>query len=257
MPEEIKGNETQGAPGAPEKPQEQEARPGQEDPQPLSGKGADADTAPKDEDFSTHPVFVELLKQKREANAEAQTYRKKMEALVEAQKKKDREAELAQMTEIDRLKAIAEEQATALAAERLKNAKIAKTAEIVSAAAELGFHKPSDAARLVDLSMIDYTDGIVDNAAIVAQLGQLVQGSPYLVKTDKPAPVSFGGEGSNPAPDDTGMPKPKLHDKETIQRLKQQSSEAMRNGKVAEAVRLYNKAWEQERGIKQKNKVGG
>lgn len=33
-----------------------------------------------------------------------------------------------------------------------------------------------------------------------------------------------------------------------IKRLKQQSREAMRSGKLSEAIRFYNQAWEKERG---------
>lgn len=47
----------------------------------------------------------------------------------------------------------------------------------------------------------------------------------------------------------------KFSTKDQIDRLKQQSNEAMRNGRVSEAVRLYNRAWEMERGIKKGERV--
>ena len=48
--------------------------------------------------------------------------------------------------------------------------------------------------------------------------------------------------------------EPKVRSKNKIDRLKQQSNEAMRSGKVSEAVRLYNQAWDMERNISRRKK---
>jgi len=45
----------------------------------------------------------------------------------------------------------------------------------------------------------------------------------------------------------------KVRIKDKIDRLKQQSMDAMRSGRVAEAVRLYNQAWEMERKSRQQD----
>ncbi len=78
----------------------------------------------------------------------------------------------------------------------------------------------------------------------------LMESKPYLIKGQQDSQGMAGFGPTNPP--SSNWPRPKLRTKDQIDRLKQQSSEAMGSGKVAAAVKLYNRAWEMERGIKKK-----
>ena len=51
-----------------------------------------------------------------------------------------------------------------------------------------------------------------------------------------------------------GSGNSKIRTQDQIDNLKQKSNEAMRSGRLSEAVRLYNQAWEIERGISRAKK---
>jgi hypothetical protein len=194
----------------------------------------------------------------RKVRSEAAKYRKRLRQLESKMEKEKREAELAKMEETDRLKAIAEEAEAKAKAFRLKAEMVARQAAVINVASALGFYNPKDAASLIDLGQIEFNDdGTVDEEKTNELVKSLVESKPYLIKGQEDTPgltgVSPSPGGFGPTnPPSSNWPRPKLRSKDQIDRLKQQSAEAMRSGKVAAAVRLYNRAWEMERGIKRK-----
>lgn len=187
----------------------------------------------------------------RKVRAEAAKYRKRLRQLESKMEKEKKEAELAKMEETDRLKAIAEEaEAKAKALKEMADV-VAKRAAIINTASALDFHNPKDAASIIDLGQIEVNDdGTVDEEKTMELVKSLMESKPYLIKGQQDSQDMAGFGPTNPP--SSNWPRPKLRTKDQIDRLKQQSSEAMRSGKVAAAVRLYNRAWEMERGIKRK-----
>jgi len=192
----------------------------------------------------------------RKVRAEAAKYRKRLRQLESRMEKEKREAELAKMEETDRLKAIAEEAEAKAKALKERADVVAKRAAIINAASALGFHNPKDAASIIDLGQIEVNDdGTVDEEKTNELVRLLAESKPYLIGRQDGdtggAPALPGGFGPTNPPS-SNWPRPKLRSKDQIEQLKQQSSEAMRSGKMAAAVRLYNRAWEMERGMKKK-----
>jgi len=188
----------------------------------------------------------------RKVRAEAAKYRKQLRQLESKVAKEQKASEFAKMEETDRLKAIAEEAEAKAKALKEKADAIAKRAAIISVASVLNFHNPQDAASMVDFDQIEVDDGTVDEKEISELVKSLVESKPYLVRENQEV-AGFGP--TNPA--SNNWPRPKFRTKDQIDRMKQQSNEAMRSGRVSEAVRLYNQAWEMERGIKKGNKEEG
>lgn len=163
------------------------------EPQAGEPQGAAPKSDPKTLDVSKYPeevrqVMADLLEQKQKANREAASFRKKVEALMEDQENKTKEAERAKLEETERLKLEkreAEERATQ--AEERANRMLKETA-IVSAASRLNFHNPRRAASYLDLAHIDITNGQVDDAQVMEALTKLALDEPYLINTEKPAP---------------------------------------------------------------------
>jgi len=192
----------------------------------------------------------------RKVRAEAAKYRKRLRQLESRMEKEKREAELAKMEETDRLKAIAEEAEAKAKTLKERADVIAKRAAIINAASALGFHNPRDAASLIDLGQMEVNDdGTLDEEKTNELVRLLAESKPYLIGRQDGdvggTPALPGGFGPTNPPS-SNWPRPKLRSKDQIDLLKQQSSETMRSGKVAAAVRLYNRAWEMERGIKRK-----
>lgn len=187
----------------------------------------------------------------RKIRAEAAKYRKELQALQERQKKERRDTELAKMEETERLKAIAAEAEAKAKVLRERADKVAKRAAIINVASTLNFYNPSHAAGILDLEQIVIDDdGKVDESQITDMLKELAENSPYMVKGAEKT-TEFGGGPTNPPPAPGAQPRtPKLTDAEMTKQLRERSREAMSKGRVSDAVRLYNQAWEKEHGIK-------
>lgn len=199
----------------------------------------------------------------RAVRAEAAKYRKQLRALeakvdasTKAQEKATADAEIDKLAGIDKEQArtaqVAKELADANALVATKDAKI--TADAIStavymAANAVGFAFPEDVAAILDLSGIEVTDGEVDKDEINDLVKELAESKPSYLRSGKEEEQEFGGGASNPANKD-GVPKVKLSGPDEIARMKQQATEAQSKGNMAQATKLYNLAWERERGIK-------
>jgi hypothetical protein len=197
----------------------------------------------------------------RKVRAEAAKYRRRLRQLESEIQKERKAVELSKMEETDRLKAIAAEAEAKANALKKRADAVAKQTAVITAASGLGFHNPRDAAAMVDLRQIEADDdGNVDEEKANELVKSLAESKPYLIRGDENEIPAYAGMGagrntfsvgpSNP-PSDT-WPKPKLRSRDLIDRFRRQSREALESGKVAAAVKLYNRAWEMERGIKKK-----
>jgi hypothetical protein len=203
-----------------------------------------------DEEMADVPEEPKIpISELRRVRAEAAKYRKQLRQLESKVAREQKASELAKMEETDRLKAIAEEAEAKAKILKEKANTIAKRAAIISAASALNFYSPQDAASMVDLGQIEVADdGTVDEQEINELVKSLVESKPYLVRGQSDSQDMAGFGPTNPA--SSNWPRPKFRTKDQIDRMKQQSNEAMRSGRVSEAVRLYNQAWEMERGVK-------
>lgn len=185
----------------------------------------------------------------RKVRVEAAKYRKRLRQLeseIEEERKKN---ELAKMEETDKLRAIAEAAEGKARALKKRADVIAKQAAVINAASALGFYNPRDASSIVDLEQIEVDDdGSVDAEAVDEIVKSLAESKPYLIKGQQLDQEMTGFGPTNPS--SANWPKPKLRAQGRIDQLKQKSSELMRSGNMAAAVKLYNRAWEKERGIK-------
>ncbi len=185
----------------------------------------------------------------RKVRSEAARYRKRLRDLENRIKREQKEAQLAKMEETDRLKAIAEEAEAKAKAFKKKAEAVAKRAAVINAASALDFHNPKDAASIIDIEQIEAEDdGTVDEERVNELVRSLAESKPYLIKEQDGSlfPAGFGPTN----PPSSNWPKPKSRAKDRIDGLKEQANAAIRSGRVAEAVKLYNQAWEMERGIR-------
>lgn len=114
-------------------------------------------------------LTAQLLKDKREANKEAQETKAKLKKLEEAEETR----KLSELSEIDQLKTKLAKQE-----EEAKTAKVeAFNANVKATATSLGFTDPGDAVRFVDSSLMDE-----DESKVTKALEQLAKDKPYLIK---------------------------------------------------------------------------
>ena len=192
----------------------------------------------------------------RSVRVEAAKYRKQLRYLESKIEKDQKTAELANMEESDRLKAIAEEAEAKAKSFEERADTIAKRAAIINAASIFGFHNPKDAASIVDMEQIEVdNDGTVDDGKLNELVKSLAESKPYLIKTQQDSRDMAGFGPTNPP--SSNWPKPKLRTKDQIDLLKQQSREVMRTGRMLDAIKLYNRAWEIGRDIKPRKENGG
>ena len=118
---------------------------------------------------------------------------------------------------------------------------------ISSLAATLGFTDPLDAIRFVNVAEAVDGQGNVDIEKIEAAIKDIAEKKPYLRSSSS---RSFGGGPTSPPPQEFPSAKPKLTDQNSIDQMKHQSSELIRQGRIGDATRLYNQAWELSQGIK-------
>ncbi len=188
-----------------------------------------------------------------ENRKEAVALQAKLDAVTRAQEKATADAEIAKLEGIEAeqartaqaLKEVAEANATIATKDAKLKADAINTA-VYRAANAAGFHDPADAAPLLDLSGIDVTDGEVDTEQITELVNTLAETSSYLLKDEESQEQNTGP--SNPA--NPKGPKVKFTGKDEAERLKQQSGEARERGDMVAATKLYNRAWEMERGVK-------
>jgi hypothetical protein len=158
------------------------------------------------------------------------------------------------MEETERLKSIAAESEVKVRALRDKVGMMVKESAIISAASALGFYNPRDAASMIKLSQIEVNEaGGVDEEVVIELVKELGESKPYMLKVPNEGMVASYGP-TNPSPPKGNWPKPKLTTANQIEQLKQRSRELTRQGKVVEATRLFNRAWEMEYGLQ---KTGG
>ena len=198
-----------------------------------------------DYEADEHKVPISDL---RKVRAEAAKYRKRLRQLESEIEEELKKSELSKMQETDKLRAIAEE-----AEARAKTLKeradiIAKQAAVINTASAIGFYNPRDASAIVDLEQVEVDDnGNIDTEAVDEMVRSLAESKPYLIKGQQLDQEMTGFGPTNPP--SANWPKPKLKARDRIDQLKQKSSELMRGGNMAAAVKLYNRAWEKERGI--------
>lgn len=113
-----------------------------------------------------------------EANKEAATRRKKLEAYEKA----EAERKQAEMTEIERAQAAVKEmQQRVEAAQQERNGVILRSA-IIAEASRLGFLDPQDAQRMLDADAVTIEAGQVQG--VEAALKTLAEAKPYLLRQD-------------------------------------------------------------------------
>ena len=180
----------------------------------------------------------------RKVRHEAAEYRKKLEALekqAQAEKEKLRLASLDDVARAQELLKKAEVDNDNL---RKSMNRIQVETAITSLAMTLGFTAPDDVIKFIDLESVKDEQGNVDDSKIEVAVKDLADKKPYL--RSKPSALSLGGGATNPAnPESPGL-KPKLTDPNTIAGMKQQARDMTRQGRITEATKLYNIAWEHE-----------
>lgn len=184
----------------------------------------------------------------RKIRSEAAKYRKqlrKLESEVEDERKR---AELSKMEETDKLRAIAEAAETRAKALKERADIIAKQSAVINAASALGFYNPKDASSIVDLDQVEADEnGNVDAEIVDEIVRSLAESKPYLIRGQQIDQEMLGFGPTNPP--SANWPKPKQKAQSRIDQLKEKSRELMKGGNMAAAVKLYNRAWEKERGI--------
>jgi len=196
---------------------------------------ADPVTEPMDD--RTQVPIAEL----RKVRHEAANYRKELEALktqAYAEKEKLRLASLGDVARAQELLKKVESDNDNL---RKSMNRIQVETAITSLAGTLGFTAPDDVMKFIDLESVKDEQGNVDDSKIEAAVKDLAEKKPYLRSGQK----NFGGP-TNPKPPDEQFPgaKPRLTDKNTIASLRQQATDLMRQGRMVEATKIYNTAWE-------------
>ncbi|MBD3181044.1 hypothetical protein GF312_02060 [Candidatus Poribacteria bacterium] len=182
----------------------------------------------------------------RKVRAEAAKYRKLLRKLEKDIEEERKTSELEKVEETDKLRAIASY--AEANAEYMKNRAdlIAKQAAIINIASSMNFHNPKDAVALLDDTQIEVDeDGNVEDENLREIISSFAEEKPYLIKGNYDIHDKADYGPTNPAP--KNWPKPKFRRQDKVTRLKQEAVEAMKNGKTAASIKLYNQAWEMER----------
>ena len=184
----------------------------------------------------------------RKVRSEAAKYRRRLRQLENEYGKEQEAAENAKTEELESLRALVEESEAKAEVFKRSAEALAKRAAVINAASIVGFHNPEDAASMIDPEQVEIdVDGTVKLEDLNEMVRLLAESKPYLVKQQSNS-FRFGPTNT---PSDK-WPKPKLRTKDRISNMKRDSVEAMKKGRVTEAIKLYNQAWENERGIKRK-----
>ncbi len=220
----------------------------------LEDDGAEAystDISVKGDNFEDKEIMVPIS-ELRKVRSEAARYRKELQALKAKIEEEKRNLELSKMEETEKLRSMAlkaEAEANAL---RNQVGQVAKESAIINVASSLGFYNPKDAISLIDMDQIETDEkGNINEEKVFELVKTLVESKPYLRKELSKA---FYGP-TNPAPRQGNWPKPKLTNANQIEHFKQQSRELTKQGRIVEAAKLFNMAWEMEYGLKNKSET--
>ncbi len=184
----------------------------------------------------------------RKLRNEAAQWRKEAQALRAKMEADGKKAELAKMEETDRLKKIAADAEAQAATLKQRVELTSKRSAIISAASSLDFTDPNDALGQIDMAAIQYSDdGEVDIEAVSNMVKELSNRKPYLLKGEKKEEKGKFGPTNPPG---KPYPQPKLTTAQQLDALKQQARDLTREGKVAAATKMFNRAWEIEHGVK-------
>jgi len=196
------------------------------------------------EDDGTMVPIAEL----RKVRAEAANNRKALQEYKEKIKSQEEAVRIAGLDEISKAQALLKKAEDDNKALRDSMNRVQFESAIVSLASTLGFTDPQDVVKFINLSDIQDDQGEIDNAKIETAVKKLSEDKPYL--RSNAGRQSFGA--TNPAPPDSSFPRaqPKLIDQNNIDNMIKQASDLTRQGRVGEATRLYNRAWELDKGIK-------
>lgn len=183
----------------------------------------------------------------RKVRAEAAKYRKELQSLKSRIEEEKKGIELSSLEEIERLRSTASKAETELGSLKGKISRSAKESAIINAASILGYCNPKDAASLIEFNQIDIDeDGNVDEEKAFELVKELGESKPYLKKGQIKA---YYGP-TNPAPKQGNWPKPKGSNSSQIEQLKYQARDLTRQGRILDATKLFNRAWEAEHGLK-------
>lgn len=186
----------------------------------------------------------------RKVRSEAAKYRKELQSLKAKMEEEKKNLELSKIEETEKLRSMAVKAEAEANALRNHVGRITKESAIINAASALGFYNPKDAISLIEMDQIEIDDkGNIDEEKVFEIVKSLGESKPYLRKELSKA---FYGP-TNPAPRQGNWPKPRLTNANQIEQFKQQSRELTRQGRIVEATKLFNMAWEMEHGLKSKS----
>jgi len=183
----------------------------------------------------------------RKVRFEAAKYRKELQSLKAKIDEELRKSEFTRDEEIDKLRTTAEKAEAEANSLKGRVSRTAKESAIINAASVMGFFNPKDASSLIETSEIEFDEnGDIDEEKVLELVKTLGESKPYLRKDQSKA---YYGP-TNPAPQQGNWPKPKLTNANQIDQLKQQSRELTKQGRIVDATKLFNRAWEIEHGLK-------
>jgi len=185
-------------------------------------------------------VPITEVKKLRSEAAKWRIELRNLQAQVEADKKR---VELEKLSVQERLQSELEEARQKADSYEKASRSLAKDNIVINIATELGAIKPMDVAKLIDEVPYD-ENGHVDYEGTRLQITEFLKERPYMSR-DKKQDANFGA--TNPPPTgDNSLPRPKLTNADKVNEMKQQARDLTRQGRVAEATRLFNRAWEIE-----------
>jgi len=176
----------------------------------------------------------------RKVRAEAANNRKELQALKAKAEADAEKARLANLTEVEKAQELLKMAEADNKNLRDSMSRVQIESAITSLASTLGFTVPDDVIRFVDLESVKDEQGNVDTIKIEAAVKDLADKKPYLKSSSA---KNFGGP-TNPIPPDG--PKPKFTDQNSIDALKLKATELTRQGRITEATKVYNLAWEHQ-----------
>lgn len=221
--------------------------------EPSQEEDADEEAAAQE---AGKPEETVPLKELQKVRREAAQYRSKLRKLEQEAEEKAKQAELAKLEETDRLRMVAAEAEAKVEALKRRSDTTAKRSAVVAEASRRRFLNPLLVAKAIDLERIDVDpDGVVDMEQVKLTLDSLAEENPFLleqVAPPPPPPANVGAGATNPRPPEESVPKPILTKPDEIKKMKDRSKQLMSEGKMSEAIKAYNRAWERERDLRNK-----
>jgi hypothetical protein len=190
-----------------------------------------------------HQEATVPISELRKVRFEAAKYRKELQSLKVKLEEERRNVEFSKAEEIEKLRTMATKAEAEASSLKVQASRTSKEAAVINAASVLGFFNPKDAASLIEMSQIDADDkGNIDEEKVLELVKTLSESKPYLRRDQS---RTYYGP-TNPAPQQGNWPKPRLTNANQIEQLKQQSRDLTRQGRIVEATKLFNLAWEME-----------